>query len=99
MNKKLLAVTILSIAITTPVWAVEQVSEPANDKGRVVCERYAEEDEVPAAKMAGYMALCLEEIKGQIGVDQGMDNYSDLEMETSELEEESATDQQDQVAE
>ncbi|MBF0382796.1 MAG: hypothetical protein HQL69_17375 [Magnetococcales bacterium] len=99
MNKKLFAITILSIAITTPVWAAEQVSETTIDDGRAVCERYAEEDGVPAAKMAGYMALCIEEIKGHIGVDLSMDNDSEPVAESYEVEEEYVTDQDDQDAE
>lgn len=93
MNKKLfLTATIISLAMTTPVWATEQTAESSSQNYRIVCERYAEEDEVTADKMAGYMALCLEEIKNQLANEVNMDSPADADMDTVEPGEDATVD-------
>ncbi len=63
MNKTLLASTLLSMTLASPLWAGTPTTMDANQlDARTICEQYAHEDQINPNQMADYVARCLQDM-------------------------------------
>ena len=52
--------TIISLAITTPVWTETLDLDSNQQDNQTLCDQYAQEDQIAPDQMAEYMSRCLQ---------------------------------------